>query len=303
MASLGPAPKAQFFAANGQPLVGGKVYTYAAGTTTPLATYTSSSAASANTNPIILDGRGECNLWFSPTNQYKIKLTDSEGVEIYTVDNIANSGYVSGGFIVNSVISNNTLTNNTISGGSIDNVVIGATTPSSATFTSFSGVWASLPTGTKMLFVQTNAPTGWTKSTAHDNKALRVVSGVASSGGSVSFTSAFTSQAVTGSTGSYVLTTADIPSHSHSATSSASDSGHTHGYTAGGSSTVALSAGGVPVNQSAPSGATSSIGNANISVSTVIGNTGGGGGHSHSFTGTSINLNVQYVDVIVATKN
>ena len=40
------------------------------------------------------------------------------------------------------------------------------------------------PTGTLMLFQQTAAPTGWTKQTTHDDKALRVVSGTASSGGS-----------------------------------------------------------------------------------------------------------------------
>jgi len=59
MAVLAPQPKAQFFDANGSPLVGGKVYTYAAGTTTPLATYTDASAATPNTNPVILDSRGE----------------------------------------------------------------------------------------------------------------------------------------------------------------------------------------------------------------------------------------------------
>ena len=49
----------------------------------------------------------------------------------------------------------------------------------------------AFPTGTAMLFAQTSAPTGWTKSTTHNNKALRVVSGSASSGGSNSFTTAF----------------------------------------------------------------------------------------------------------------
>jgi len=66
----------QFFAADGTPLVGGKLYTYAAGTTTPSATYTDSTGASANTNPIILDSRGEANVWLSGS-LYKFELKDS----------------------------------------------------------------------------------------------------------------------------------------------------------------------------------------------------------------------------------
>ena len=61
---------------------------------------------------------------------------------------------------------------------------------------------AVIPAGTRMIFAQTNAPTGWVKETAFDNAALRVVSGTAGSGGSVNFTAAFTSQAVSGTVGS-----------------------------------------------------------------------------------------------------
>lgn len=87
MAILGPQPKVQFFADSGTFLVGGKVYTYAAGTSMPLATYTDSTGGTANTNPVILDSRGEANIWYSSGTAYKIKLTDANGVEIYTVDN------------------------------------------------------------------------------------------------------------------------------------------------------------------------------------------------------------------------
>jgi hypothetical protein len=281
MASLGPAPKAQFFTADGQPLVGGKVYTYAAGTTTPLATYTSSSGAAANTNPIILDGRGECNIWFSPSSTYKIKLTDSNDVEIYVVDNITSSGYVSGGTIVNSsivnsTISNPTLTNGSISGATIDNAIIGGTTPTTATFTTFSGAWDSIPAGTKMLFVQTAAPTGWTKLTTDDNKALRIVSGTAGTGGSVAFTTAFSSQSISGTVGDTTLDITQIPSHSHS-------------YTA---------AGGVIV----VNGGTASAVLVNA-TGNVTGAAGGGLPHTHSLTTSAINLAVQYVDAIIAVKN
>lgn len=286
MANLGPAPKAQFFAANGEPLVGGKVYTYAAGTTTPLATYTNATNGAANSNPIILDGRGECNLWLASASTYKIKLTDSYDVEIYTVDNISGTGYVSGGTIVNSslvnssisssAVSGGTITGSSISGGSIDGASIGTTTPAAATFTIFSGTWASLPAGTRMLFVQTAAPTGWTKSTADNNKALRVVSGTAGTGGSVAFTTAFSSQAINGTVGDTTLDITQIPSHTHSYTS----------------------AGGVIV----VNGGTASA----VLVNATGNTTGAAGGslpHTHSLTATAINLAVQYVDVIVAVKN
>lgn len=86
-ATLSPAPKLQFFDANGNPLVGGRLYSYAAGTSTPLATYADYNGSTTNTNPVILDSRGEANVWLS-SSYYKLKLTDSNGVEIWTVDNI-----------------------------------------------------------------------------------------------------------------------------------------------------------------------------------------------------------------------
>ncbi len=85
---LSPSPKLQFFASDGSLLVGGKLYTYAAGTTTPLATYTDSTGTTSNTNPIILSVRGEANVWLG-TQQYKFVLKDSNDVTIWTVDNIA----------------------------------------------------------------------------------------------------------------------------------------------------------------------------------------------------------------------
>ena len=88
MAVVTPTAKAQFIDAAGIPLAGGFLYTYEAGTTTPQATYTDSTAATANSNPIVLDSRGEANIWLASAN-YKFKLTDANGTEIWTVDNIA----------------------------------------------------------------------------------------------------------------------------------------------------------------------------------------------------------------------
>jgi hypothetical protein len=88
MASLTPTPKQQFFDANGDPLVAGKVYTYAGGTTTPIATFTNQAGSSTNTNPIILDARGMANIWLQPTVAYKFLVTDANDVTQYTTDNI-----------------------------------------------------------------------------------------------------------------------------------------------------------------------------------------------------------------------
>ena len=88
MALLSPNPKQQFFDANGQPLVGGKVYTYAAGTTTPITTYVDSAGVTTNTNPIILDSRGMANIWLLSTAVYKYAVFDAVDVPIFTTDNI-----------------------------------------------------------------------------------------------------------------------------------------------------------------------------------------------------------------------
>lgn len=155
----------------------------------------------------------------------------------------------------------------------------------------------AFPSGTVMVFAQTAAPTGWTKSTTHNDKALRVVSGAASSGGSVAFTTAFASQAVAGTVGATTLDASQIPSHTHTAT--VNDGGHAHGD--------------VPLRGSdsdrGTQGSAFSIDNVGLTAAATTGitvsisSTGGGGSHTHSFTGTAINLAVQYVDVILATKN
>jgi len=90
ISSLGGAG-AQFFTNSGVILSGGKLYTYAAGTTTPQATYTTSSGATAHTNPIILDSAGRVpggEIWLTDTVQYKFILRDSADVLIATWDNL-----------------------------------------------------------------------------------------------------------------------------------------------------------------------------------------------------------------------
>jgi hypothetical protein len=83
----------QFFDNNGSPLSGGKIYTYEAGTTTPLATYTSSSGGTAHSNPIVLDSAGRVpsgEIWIL-IRLYKFVLKTSADVLIATYDNVGNS--------------------------------------------------------------------------------------------------------------------------------------------------------------------------------------------------------------------
>lgn len=80
----------QFFDDSGNPLSGGKIYTYAAGTTTPLTTYTSRDGLTANPNPIILDaaGRTPQQIWSTEGLLYKYVVTKSNDVQIRVWDNI-----------------------------------------------------------------------------------------------------------------------------------------------------------------------------------------------------------------------
>lgn len=83
----------QFFTDDGVPLSGGKIYTYVAGTTTPLATYTSRDGLTANANPIILDaaGRTPQQIWSTEGILYKYVVKDADDVLIRTWDNIGGS--------------------------------------------------------------------------------------------------------------------------------------------------------------------------------------------------------------------
>ena len=173
------------------------------------------------------------------------------------------------------------------------------------------------PTGTAMLFQQTSAPTGWTKSTTHNDKALRVVNGTVGTGGTTAFSTAMGTPSVSGTVGisgapavgtlavsmsgnvavgNTTLSVNTIPSHSHS---------YTRPNTTGNY--------GSAINSNY-----ASIGSANT------GNTGNNGAHghsaSHNLSGTlngapsvgnlagslssaTAAINVQYVDIIIATKD
>lgn len=93
MPSLLPTGKQQFTNNVGVPLAGGKIYTFDAGTTTPKATYQDAAGAVENPNPIILNARGEALVFWD--GAYDVKVTDANGIVIYTVTNYSNRTDVS----------------------------------------------------------------------------------------------------------------------------------------------------------------------------------------------------------------
>ena len=148
----------------------------------------------------------------------------------------------------------------------------------------FEAIPSQFPSGTDMVFHQTAAPTGWTKNTtaALNDGALRTTTGTVGTGGTVAFETAFASQAVggtNGNTGATTLSTAQLPSHTH---------------TAGAPNQTAGLQGGAQANVGAADG------------TSTTGATGGGGSHVHggsTFSGTAIDLNVKFYDVIIAAKD
>lgn len=97
MASLTPSPKMQFLQ-DGEPLAGGKVWTYEAGTTTPLATYTDSTGGTPNANPVILDAQGRASIWLDSATLYKFVVLDANDVDTdQGGDNIGADGFTGSG--------------------------------------------------------------------------------------------------------------------------------------------------------------------------------------------------------------
>ena len=90
--SLSPLLKPRFFVnATNKPLVGGKLYTYLAETTTPATTY-SNDTGTPNTNPIILDANGECNLYLDDDVSYRLILKDANDVTYFDRDRVSSIG-------------------------------------------------------------------------------------------------------------------------------------------------------------------------------------------------------------------
>lgn len=133
-----------------------------------------------------------------------------------------------------------------------------------------------IPSGTRMIFQQTSAPTGWTKdvSPTMNNASIRLTTGTIGLGGTVPF-STFAAQTI----GATTLTVNQIPSHNHVETM------------ANGDTAWSQAGGGV-------SGSIANNSSGNGSVMLYTGSEGGGASHTHS-----LNMDLVYVDFIVATKD
>lgn len=106
-------PYAVFNDDNGNPLSGGKVYTYTAGTLTPRATYTDQGGLTPNANPVILDSAGRADIWLDNSASYKFIIKTSADVTIRTVDNVAPFNTASGLSVLGSIAANTLVGNNT----------------------------------------------------------------------------------------------------------------------------------------------------------------------------------------------
>lgn len=93
--TLCPLLKSKYFDNNGAPLANGTLSTFQAGTNTPVATYKDSTGVTPNTNPIVLNARGECDCWLVPNVAYKFLLKDSQSNQIWSEDNVVNSALIS----------------------------------------------------------------------------------------------------------------------------------------------------------------------------------------------------------------
>lgn len=131
-----------------------------------------------------------------------------------------------------------------------------------------------VPSGTRMLFQQTTAPTGWTKETSatYNDAALRIVTGSVTTGGADAFSAHFGTGK---STAGHTLAEGEIPSHTH---------------TPGPAGQTVVTGGG------GGAGFTSST---RVEAGLTIANTGGGGAHSHTLN----NFNVKFADCIIASRD
>jgi hypothetical protein len=110
---LATPPFIAFYDSNGNPLSGGLIYTYAAGTTTPRATFTDSTGLIEMPNPIVLDSAGRAEFWLDSSVSYKYIVKDSLGNTIRTTDNITPFSTASGLSVLGSIAANTIVGNNT----------------------------------------------------------------------------------------------------------------------------------------------------------------------------------------------
>ena len=261
------------------------------------------------------------------TNATSVPVNQATGTLAVANGGTGQTSYTDGQILIGNT-TGNTLNKTTITAGTGISV-----TNAAGSITIASTVTSPIPSGAVMLFYQAAAPSGWTQVTTQNDKALRVVSGTgAGTGGSVGFTTAFASKtpagtvstsvalstgastgtttaggSIGGSTGGFTLGTNEIPSHTHTNTI-----GNGYYNSDLGSPTIATCTYNSRPNSGGPWAGNGTGGGASHSHSLSASFTGTGHNHtvtdatytgSSSFTGTAINLAVNYIDVIICSKN
>ena len=263
---------------------------------------------------------GTNTITISPNDQDKVYLVHNNTSQsaIFTQGSGSNATIVAGAFawiFADGAGSGAAVTKMTVDTASIedsaittakiaDNAVTAAKLASTAVFAS----------GTRMIFHQTAAPTGWTKDTSHNDKALRITSGTVGTGGSVAFETAFASQTPSGSVSTSVsgtvanttLSISQIPSHQHFIVNNRNVANRSDSDP---STTNYLDRGA----QHNPEGDEKYLLRFHSTVADrgLTSATGSGGAHNHgwsgsassSFSGSAINLDVQFVDIIICQKD
>ena len=263
--------------------------------------------ASSNSNAAVNWGAGNKDVFVSYPTERAVYV---DGTSVFAANSaklpVANGGTGQTSLTANNVIlGNGTSAVQFVAPGTSGNALVSnGTTWISGTPT------IGLPSSTRAVFAQTTAPTGWTKDTVnYNNHALRITTGTVGSGGTVDFTSAFTSQtpsgsvSVSGSISATTLSLSEFPNNSDLLNFHSNVSNTNVYFTSNGNF---LSDG--TLNGSYRNGGNllSGIGSSNP-VQMQIG--GGSGSHTHSFSGSgsfsgnAINLAVRYLDVITATKD
>lgn len=266
---------------------------------------------SSNSNNAVNWASGSKTIFATYSSQRAIYV---DGTDVVSPNN-AVLGVANGGTGASSLTANNV-----ILGDGTSPVQFVAPGTSGNVLTSNGTTWTSstpsetFPSGSKLLFRQTAAPTGWTKDTSnYNNHAIRVVTGTAATGGTQDFTTAFTGQTVTGtisasggSVGSTTLAMANLPFNNADFNHTTTNATNWY-FVIGGIGNMVVQGtiiGGVYRNGGAVAGGANSIQNPTFTLG------GGGGSHTHGapsgstgFTGSTLPLAVKYFDVITATKN
>ena len=166
-------------------------------------------------------------------------------------------------------------------------------------------IGAGFPTGTVMLFYQAAAPIGWTQVTSQNDKALRVVSNT-TTGGTAGGTNPFSTVWAQTATGNHTLITSELPAHSSSGANTITVyvNGNSGYYFpadngSGGIATIALTPGGAYSGIYSPNASWMNTYYMQASNNITVNSNGTtGAAHNHPLT-----MNIQYIDLILASKN